>query len=390
MKGVDFSVRFDTPIPVKITSDETRLRQVLINVVGNAIKFTNRGSVVVAVSMTEPGHIGKLKFAVSDSGCGIAEGSRKAIFEPFTQGELDTSQRYGGTGLGLGLARKLAQKLGGDVVLAESTLNHGSVFEVTVDVGNLKDATWITAINQDQTESDSQLIKLPDRPVDPPGTSGQRLAGAHLLVVEDFIENQNLIRMILEREGATVEIADNGKIGVERALAQVFDVVIMDGRMPIMDGVEAVRLLRYLGYEKPIFAVSAHVLGPEIDKFMAAGCQDYVSKPINRPELIQKIEAQLAMASGTLRRNAISSEVVASIQSSISKSDPIFSLVELFILRVPGFLREGRQYLHNGDWSELESLGHKLKGIGGSYGFNDLTILGADLELAAAKRPCRS
>ena len=290
-KNIAFQVQMVGKLPQYFQSDEVRLRQILINIVGNALKFTNQGSVLAQISYraTADGR-GDLIFSVSDTGCGIASENHTRIFEPFTQAEQYISRNYGGTGLGLGLARKISRKLGGDVVLKSSQLGLGSVFEVFVDAGELdSDVVWVGAeeFAASVLSPSEVLAKNISRPL------GHQLQGLQILVVEDHPDNQNLIRIILESEGAVVSIAGNGEEGVQKALADKFDVILMDLQMPVMDGYQAVASLRSLGYEGPIIEVSAHAMRAERDRCLQIGCQGFVSKPIDRARLVQSIRGVL-------------------------------------------------------------------------------------------------
>ncbi len=293
-KALTFSVELTGQIPSKIRSDELRLTQVLTNLIGNAIKFTDHGYVRVNVSYAHrETSNGILVFNVSDSGCGIAQEYHGVIFQPFTQADKFIVRKYGGTGLGLGLARKIARELGGNVTLKFSAPQQGSMFEFTLNPGELKDSGWISA--DDMPSAAAQ----PRHGADATARSAvsaaeQPLQGAKILLVDDFEDNRNLIRLILQRLGAAVDTSVDGGDGVKKALQGAFDLVLMDIQMPVMNGYEATTILRDKGYTQPIIALTAHAMDGERERCVAAGCNGYLSKPINKRLLIATLTQQLA------------------------------------------------------------------------------------------------
>ena len=272
-KGISLSVSFADHLPDTIITDPLRLKQILINIIGNAIKFTAQGGVHVNVRFRAgQGETDVLVIEVKDSGKGLNEVEIGKLFCAFSQADASTTRKFGGTGLGLVLSRQLARALGGDVQLVESRVADGSLFTVEVDAGL---RAW----------------KIPPRPIDRLATSpaipkeGKLLDGIKVLVVEDARDNQLLMSRILKIDGATFEIAENGVIGVEKALANDFDVVLMDVQMPVMDGFEAMLELRRVGYAKPIIALTAHAMREDRERCLALGFNDHMSKPVDRNKL---------------------------------------------------------------------------------------------------------
>ena len=273
-KAVEFTTTFVTPVPERVIGDPTRLRQILTNVVGNAIKFTDHGRVDLRVSHADD----KLYFAVEDSGRGIPEDLRVNLFQPFTQADGSITRKYGGTGLGLVLTRGLAQALGGDFELKESHPDRGSTFAGHVTLPAAPGARMI------------------DHPAAAPsraavGIDRGELAGMNLLLVEDSPDNQALITIYLERAGARLDLASDGAEGYARARAGKYHAVLMDVQMPVMDGVTAVQNLRRDGYQGPIVALTAHAMKEERARCLAAGYTAFLSKPITRERLITVLEA---------------------------------------------------------------------------------------------------
>jgi signal transduction histidine kinase/CheY-like chemotaxis protein len=291
-KGLTLETVAVGPIPKVVESDRMRLRQILINLVGNAVKFTEHGSVRIEVgTMHAPDGSGvsirMLEFAVVDTGCGISPQETNRVFEVFTQVQGSLTRVHQGTGLGLALSRKLARMLGGEITV-KSDLGRGSRFSLRVPVGALGDTGDIPAAEL----GDSALhVKIPATP---------RLHGlsGRVLLVEDGLDNQRLISAILRRSGLHVDIAADGAIGCELALlsmtgGELYDVILMDMQMPVMDGYTAVERLRGAGYGGAIVALTAHAMSGDRDRCLAIGCNDYATKPIVREELLQQVAAYL-------------------------------------------------------------------------------------------------
>jgi PAS domain S-box-containing protein len=275
-RGVLFELKASTELPDIVTSDPTRMRQILTNIVGNAIKFTDRGSVVLSVSYDEDG----LRFEVSDTGRGISEEQKAKLFQPFAQGDPSTTRKYGGTGLGLVLTRRLSEALGGSFELVSSEPGRGSTFAARIGVRRPEHSRLVRALG---------LASEPTKEGGAPGPFKGRLQDVRILLVEDSPDNQALFSIYLNRAGAKIDIASDGQRGVEMALADGYDVVLMDVQMPIMDGLTAVRKLRSSGYETPIIALTAHAMKEEKRRCLEAGYSGFLSKPIQRGELVDAL-----------------------------------------------------------------------------------------------------
>lgn len=268
-------------VPDTIQSDPTRLRQVLINILGNAIKFTEKGEISMTVELQE----GKgdeeslIIFEVSDTGVGIPEDRRNLLFQPFMQADHSIARRFGGSGLGLLLSRRLARALGGDVELVASEVNRGSTFRISVETGSLRHRTLREGLSLDgSTEPVSSLPK--DKP----------LEGLHVLAADDAPENRLLIRHILDYAGCVrIDTVEDGEAALRLAEKGGYDVILMDMEMPRLNGYEATARLRRKGYEKPVIALTAHVMPEERLRCIAAGCDDFLVKPIDTHKLIESI-----------------------------------------------------------------------------------------------------
>ncbi len=286
-KSIALELKSRGPIPERIMTDPTRLRQVLLNLVGNAIKFTEVGGVTVSVSMDDADRPGpaKVRFAVKDTGIGISPEHIPSLFDPFMQADSSMSRRFGGTGLGLAICKRLSSLLGGSITV-ESRLGEGSEFVLLLDPGPLDGVPMIDG---------AECVEQSDAGAHPRDFAG-RLAG-RVLLVEDGADNQRLIAHHLRRAGAEVEVAANGRLALERLCEggratgaivnpSEFALVLMDMQMPEMDGYAAARSLREKGYAGPIVALTAHALDGDRERCLGAGCDDYLSKPIDRGALL--------------------------------------------------------------------------------------------------------
>jgi signal transduction histidine kinase/ActR/RegA family two-component response regulator len=289
-KRLALEARCDGPVPETISSDAVLLRQILINLVGNAVKFTAEGSVVIVVRLAATGSAAghQLEFAVEDTGPGLDRAQQRQVFDPFTQ--VHAARESSGTGLGLSLSRRLAQLLSGDVDV-DSQPGRGSTFRVRVATGPLEGVRMCLAQELDA------LLAAPVARAQPAPAS---LRG-RVLVAEDGEDNQRLLQAILSRAGLSVEGVANGALACSRALAawqlgEPFDVVLMDMQMPVMDGYEATRRLRQAGYGGAIVALTAHAMSGDRERCLEAGCDDYATKPVVRAELLARLESALAKA----------------------------------------------------------------------------------------------
>lgn len=276
-KGLRLEVSAGSSYPQFIRTDPVRLRQILINIVGNAVKFTEKGGVDVGVSWRDEGG-GRLHVEVDDTGIGIDAGQAEKLFNPFVQADSSTTRRFGGTGLGLALSRRLARALGGDVWLAKSS-PEGSRFVIEIPAVPRESSSFL------------ENFAPPEKPKPLPPPSDISLDGVRVLLVEDAIDNQILISRLLEMAGARVDVSATGEDGVRKALHSRYDVILMDIQMPEMDGYEATSRLRRRGYSGPIIALTAHALKEEREKSREAGCDDHLTKPIDRRTLLGSVAA---------------------------------------------------------------------------------------------------
>ena len=298
-KNIALVTRCDGAIPVRIRSDPTRLRQILINLVGNAVKFTERGEVCVRIGMatapTDPNP--KLMLEVIDTGIGIAADALPRLFRPFSQADGSMSRRYGGTGLGLAICRRLSEMLGGGISV-ESEPGKGSSFRVTIATGPITDVPMVSGLDAIAARRGAD---------DGHGATG--VLRGRILVADDSVDNQRLIAFHLKRAGADVDIAVNGREAVRRALESQGDrrgpyqLILMDMQMPELDGYQATAALRNRGWSGPIVALTANGAEHGRERCLAAGCDDYQAKPAQRDDLVETCRRWLERR-GALRSKA--------------------------------------------------------------------------------------
>jgi signal transduction histidine kinase/CheY-like chemotaxis protein len=271
-KGISLFLKLNANLPDLIETDPTRLRQILNNVIGNAVKFTDQGHVTVTAQWLDTGIF---QLYVEDTGIGITQAQKEKLFQPFTQADTSTTRRFGGTGLGLILAKELSQALGGDLTLFDSALQIGSVFSCTIKP---QSAVW----NPQRLQKMTIPLNIQH--------SSLTLDKTKILVIDDSEDNRFLITSILQTLGAETAEAENGEVGFDMAMKNDFDVILMDLQMPVMDGHKATVKLRNHGLNTPIIALTAHALMDERIKALSEGFSEYLTKPINREMLVTTIE----------------------------------------------------------------------------------------------------
>ena len=280
-KNLSLDCQWQGLIPETITTDAPRLRQILINLLGNARKFTPSGGVKLMVQMVQQSASWQLRVDVKDTGIGIPREMHERVFEPFVQADTTVTRRFGGSGLGLSISRRLARMMGGDLTLtSEPAL--GSTFALSIDAGDLRNVRFLDC--NATGESTSRETLPAQRNLTP------QFQGLRALVVDDVIANQKLIALILTRGGASLTLASNGQEACDLVLNQPFDVILLDMQMPIMDGYEAARKLRLAGITTPIVALTANAMKGDREKCLEAGCTDFISKPINKDELLERMQ----------------------------------------------------------------------------------------------------
>jgi len=338
-KGLYFKLEFDFPLPWTIHTDPLRVKQVLLNVVGNALKFTERGGVTLRLRHEVDKQL--LVIEVEDTGIGINPEQIGRLFQPFAQADATTTRRFGGTGLGLVLSKQLAEMLGG-TVLAASVPGQGSHFYITLATGEVG-----TLVNSLAEAREAQ-------PMSPVVAETESLAGV-VLLAEDNLDNQRLVQLNMRRLGAELVIVDNGEAAVAAALARPFDLILMDMQMPVMDGLTAVRLLREKGYAGAIVALTANATAQDVAACIEAGCDDFLSKPIERARFTEALRRHLLTDLGLVELVPESSADVM-----LDSDLPGAEALRYFAGRLSNEVAILRQVLVHGD---LESVGEKARDL---------------------------
>ncbi len=274
-KKLEFKIIKSDDVPRKIYTDPTRLNQCLINLIGNAIKFTAEGYVHLRVSMKNKGGKEYIRFDIQDTGIGIPEDKQKVIFEPFRQADGSTTRRYGGTGLGLAITKQLADLLGGSLRL-KSKPGEGTTFTLMVPIGEADDAET-TALNSEQSSYDRSFES---------GEDDLHDFDAKVLVAEDAKTNQVFIKRLLEQYGLDVTIVSDGREAVHQAFMDGYDIIFMDMQMPKVNGYEATEMIRKAKINTPIVALTANAMKGDDKKCYEAGCNSYLAKPVQSEDLV--------------------------------------------------------------------------------------------------------
>lgn len=282
-RNIRLDLELDQNLPFLIKSDPTRIRQILCNLMSNALKFTSEGQVRMKVEFIKAEQKTWLKFSVSDTGVGLTETQQAKLFSPFSQADCSTSRKFGGSGLGLSLSKKLAQALGGDLYLEHAAPREGCTFVAKIEAEiPLKNELYLQSKN-----NSSQDINL---------------KGIKILHIDDSVDNQNLIKLNLEKLGISLSFANNGLEGYKKALKEDFDLILMDMQMPIMDGFEATAKLRGFGYDRPIVALTAHAMREEQSRTKGIGCDAHLTKPLN-VDLLRTVIGKLITTSKLQAKN---------------------------------------------------------------------------------------
>ncbi len=287
-KGLTLRLRLPTAVPTWVVVDPLRLRQVLLNLVGNALKFTQDGEVTITVAMHESnGRAAHVEIAVADTGIGIDDEQMSRLFQPFAQADASTTRRFGGSGLGLAISRRLATLMGGELT-AESTAGQGSTFTLRIDPGVI-DESPLEHVPEQLISGLHEPVRIKSEAV---------RTGVRVLLAEDGVDNQLLITTYLHHAGIEVTVADDGRAAVEevaraQAAGTPFSLVLMDMQMPELDGYEATRQLRADGFVQPIVALTAHAMAGDREHCLEAGCTDYIAKPLSRAGLLAAIRRNL-------------------------------------------------------------------------------------------------
>jgi CheY-like chemotaxis protein len=362
-RGLDLILEVLPGVPLGLAGDPNRLRQILINLIGNALKFTERGSVTLRVEPDPAGGAGWLRFNITDTGIGIAADKTEMIFESFTQADSSTTRKYGGTGLGLAISKGLVELMGGRIGCT-SQVDKGSTF-------------FLTAPFEIRKEMETSEVVEPAAIAIPPAAPAGPQPVTRILIAEDSEYNLVLIKAYLGDCGFELDVAENGKIAVEKVISGRPHLVLMDLQMPVMDGLQATRAIRQWeaktnAHPIPILALTAHAGGEGVARSLEAGCMEHLTKPIKKAALLEAISRHI---SGKIR---------------ITPPQGIEGLVPKYLANVRRDMNEILASVDSKHSPELAQdcgiarrLGHQFKGSGEGYGFPEITRTGAAVEVAA-------
>lgn len=360
-KGIQLSVEYDFPLPNVIYNDSLRTKQIILNLCSNAFKFTKTGKVSINIRCDIEGE--KIFFTVIDSGIGMTDEQVDKIFDAFTQADSSTTRKYGGTGLGLSLSKQFAEKMGGTITV-KSMQGIGSEFCVSISTGKLDKSQLIVGAAELPEKTDNITYQY-DHCFTVKGS---------ILIVEDNEDNQQLLSIILCDIGAEITFANNGQEAIDKARNKTYDLILMDIQMPVMGGIEATKMLRQSGYTNPIVALTANAMKSDYDMCIAAGCDEFMTKPINKDKLFQTIYKYLEIEDENIHDDKIVSEELD------KRSIKMRELVLKFVKSLPERMEGIEQSRNVKNWNDMIDELHKLKGVGTIMGYPMITEIAADLD----------
>jgi two-component system sensor histidine kinase/response regulator len=380
-KGLSLQCEFADDVPLAVVGDPGRLRQVLVNIVGNAIKFTDQGSVTVRIQKAKGSIDGRLlHLSVRDTGIGIPEDKREAVFDSFSQEDSSITRRFGGTGLGLSICQRLVQAMGGRIWV-ESEVDTGSEFHFTVRV---------------EVDRSIQPGTAASTSIHGPAFGDQKVLS--VLLVEDDLVNQKLAVTLLERWGHRVDVASNGLMALEYLRDHTYEVILMDMMMPVLDGLETARRIRAseTDYRTPIIAMTANARASDRDRCLAAGMDDYLSKPIKANVLQAMLQSvATAVEQGTLNQSSMMVDLLIEdsypedfdYSSALATVDQeVIQIVSVpFSMQWPKELARLRDALDRGELSTVLHISHALKGTLAMFGAQPARELAQQIERCAER-----
>jgi PAS domain S-box-containing protein len=371
-KSLAFEINYEWPLPRMITTDPLRFKQIFINLVGNAIKFTATGGVTVSVSWDNATQ--HIKCTISDTGIGLTESQVANLFTPFYQANESTTRTFGGTGLGLSISHRLIKALGGSIEVI-SRPGTGSQFSFSIECRGVDSEQGL------QREANEKPHSRERRSTEIPQLSGC------VLFADDALDNRRLVEHLLRKTGAEITLVENGLEAATIALARPFDLILMDVQMPLVDGLTATRRIRAAGITTPVIAVSAGAMTSDVERALDAGCTLHLSKPFDRSDFYQVLSRYLhhnsAVASPTSQPETLRSTVADDDQE-------MRELILEFVRGLPDRIEAIRQKALSGDTAALAALAHKLKGSAGMYGYAPLAAAAGGLEQAAKRNDAAS
>ncbi len=357
-KGIQFYIEYNFPIPNVICNDMLRIKQIILNLCSNALKFTQAGKVSIKIHCNIDDE--KIFFTVIDSGIGLTEEQISKVFDAFSQADSSTTRKYGGTGLGLSLSKQFAEKMGGTITV-ESLIGIGSQFCVSINTGNINKQQLIVGTPELPEKSDHIKYHF----------DYTYTVKGNILIAEDNHENQQLLSILLSDIGAKINFVENGQQVLDKALNSSYDLIFMDMQMPIMGGLEAVKILRDNNYKNPIIALTANAMKSDYDMCIKAGCDDFLTKPIVKEKLFHMVYRYLEIDSN---------ESKGDMKNNKSRSAKLQALSKIFIDGLPERLSFIEQARNQKNWKNMKDELHKIKGVGTSMGYPNITKSAAELE----------
>ncbi len=355
-KVLDCVLELSYPLPAQLRTDELRFRQVLLNLTSNALKFTQRGKIIIQVSYQSGDEL--LVIRIKDTGIGMSAEELTKLFQPFVQADATVTRNFGGTGLGLVISKKLMQQMNGDIRV-ESVKGLGSCFEILMHC----ETQQISLVDHFEPSTNPDAVQ----------PESDCLPQLKILVAEDNTDNQLLVAVLLRKINADFTMVANGHQAVQKLLLEDFDLVFMDMQMPEMGGEEATRLIRHAGIDVPIIALTANVMREDHQRYLEAGCQALLGKPIVQHDFYAMIRNY------TRKAQQLEQDLAAKLEQ-----DPaIIALKQDFAERLPAQLAQLAQLQQDNNLAGLQYEAHSLKGCAGSMGFPEITQLAAELELSA-------
>ncbi|MBQ4862758.1 response regulator [Pseudoalteromonas sp. MMG013] len=350
-KGLEFELNYHFPLPDFVVIDPTRLRQILLNLTSNALKFTTVGKISIDVRCENE----RLLICVKDTGIGMAKDEQKELFSAFYQADSSTSRKYGGTGLGLNISKSLARKLDGDIDV-ESEVGSGTAFTLRLGLFTTEKTQWVDSfeqVNQSRIDTEQPLHT-------------QDELNGDVLLAEDHGDNSRLIKRILERMGLNVTTVENGQLAVQAVLDGEFDLILMDIQMPVMDGEQALNFIQATGCSTPVIALTANTMRHEIERYMKLGFTDHLSKPIDRAQFNQKVSHYLNIA----------------VDDELDLPDEEFEALKQQY--IAGLYEQKVQLQNQLKYQDIDGLSksiHAIKGTAGMFDCEEIHTLSSDIDI---------
>ena len=360
-KNIGYQVIYKGAIPEEFPTDSVRFKQILLNLLNNAVKFTEKGEVCLEVECDQEKEL--LFLRVIDSGIGMTPEQQAKLFSAFSQADASVTRKYGGSGLGLAIVKQLVEMLGGELRI-QSEFGKGSSFEVQLPTGSLEGTSML--------KEPPRVAQVKVRPKD---DAIQKFAG-DILLVDDSAENRSLIQLYLRKVGLKPEVAENGQLAVEKVSEKTFDLILMDMQMPVLDGYSATKVLRGKGYDKPIVALTANAMVDDVRRCLEAGCDSHLAKPFMKDDFYGMLEDYL----GTAEEVEVDTSPI--ISTLIAEEPDAAIIVLQYIDRLNERIAEIESAFQGEDWEVVAKQAHVLKNSA-TFGFSPLSTAGAALEVAA-------